>query len=354
MSAGRGEAGGAAGRGGARRAVRLVVQGVGFLLGLAMLGWCVRSALSPDNREQLAKLSEASIGQVAMLLALSAATLGANGLVFWATLRPVKRLRAFDVLATNALCTFLAYLPFKLGALTRIAIHNRRDKVPLLTIGAWFAAMFAVMLIAYVPMMGASLWRRGVDPVWWAAGIGGVAVMWGAAFTLARLFAGERGLARLHAVLDGAKLPGLRRLTTSDRFTQLHAGADMLASPGALAATTVLRLVDLVVISARFVVAGSIVGVAFGWEEAVLVASAYYLIGVVSPFGLLGAREAGTVWMAGALGLAASSGRPADEIARSLTVLTLFISGTESVVLLACAAAGVAWLRPDRLLKGRD
>jgi hypothetical protein len=124
----------------------------------------------------------------------------------------------------------------------------------------------------------------------------------------------------------------------------------MLACPRAVAATTLLRLLDVGVIASRFVVAGAIVGIAFGWEEAVLVAGAYYLIGVVSPFGLLGAREAGTVWMAGALGLA-SDGRPADEVARSLTVLTLFITGTESVVLLAGAAAGVAWLRPDRLLR---
>ncbi|HZW11558.1 MAG TPA: hypothetical protein VFF69_16780, partial [Phycisphaerales bacterium] len=71
-------------------------------------------------------------------------------------------------------------------------------------------------------------------------------------------------------------------------------------------------------------------------------------------FGVLGAREAGTVWMAGALALGATSGQSADAVARSLTVLTLFITGAESVVLLAGAAAGTAWLRPDRLLRRPD
>jgi hypothetical protein len=338
----------------ARRAIRLAFQAVGFIIGLALLGWCIRTALSPENREQLAKLGEADPGQVGILLALSAATLTINGLIFWATLEPVRKLRAIDVLATNAVGTFLAYLPFKLGAVTRVAIHNRRDRVPLLTIGAWFGAMLVVMLAAYVPVTGASLWRRGVDAAWWAAGLGGAALLAALATTVARPFAGERGLARLHRALDGIRLPLVASLARSERFAQLHAGATMLACPKAVAISTLLRLTDVGVLAARFVVAGAIVGVAFGWEEAVLVASAYYLIGVVSPFGVLGAREAGTVWMAGALGLAASSGQPADEVARSLTVLTLFITGTESVVLLAGAAAGVVWLRPDRLLRAKE
>ncbi len=333
------------------RVLRLVLQGVGFIIGLLLLGWCVRVALSPENREQLAKLSEASIGQVATLLGLSACTIFLNGLFFWITLRPVKHIPLIDHVAINALCTFLAFLPFKLGALTRVTINNRRDGVPILTIGAWYGCMFAIMLAAYLPTMGASMWRGGVDGLWWAASLGGVALLCGLMVAVARLFAGERGLSRLHRLIDGTRLPIVGSLARSDHFTRIHTAADMLAAPRHVFAAGLLRLVDLGVMSARFVVAGSIVGVAFGWEEAVLVASAYYIIGMVSPFGMLGAREAGTVWMAGALGLAATTGQSTEEVARSLTVLTLFITGTESVVLLAGAAAGTAWLRPDRLLR---
>ena len=333
------------------RVLRLLFQGAGFVIGMLLLGWCVQVALSPENREQLAKLSEASLGQVAALLGLSAGTLLLNGIFFWITLRPVKRVPLVDHVAINALCTFLAFLPFKIGALTRVAINNRRDGVPILTIGAWYGCMFAVMLAAYLPAMGASMWRGRVDGLWWAACLGGVVLVCGVMVAIARPFAGERGLARLHRLIDHTRLPIVGSLARSDHFTRIHAAADMLAAPGHVFAAGFLRLVDLGVMSARFVVAGSIVGVAFGWEEAVLVASAYYIIGMVSPFGMLGAREAGTVWMAGALGLAATTGQSAEEVARSLTVLTLFITGTESVVLLAGAAAGTAWLRPDRLLR---
>ena len=334
-----------------RRVLRLALQALGFVIGLLLLGWCVRTALSPDNREQLAKLGEATPGQVALLLGLSAGTLFINGLLFWITLRPVKRLPAVDHVAINALCTFLAFLPFKVGALTRIAINNRRDAVPILTIGAWYAGMFAIMLATYLPAMGASMWRGGVDWLWWVAGLGGTAVLLGAGVAVATPFAGAPGGAPPPPRVAPAPLPIVGRLARSDHFTRLHTAADMMAAPGHVLAAGVMRLVDLGIMSARFVVAGSIVGVAFGWEEAVLAASAYYILGMVSPFGMLGAREAGTAWWVGAFGLAATSGQSAEEVARSLTVLTLFITGTESVVLLAGAAAGTAWLRPDRLLR---
>lgn len=323
------------------------------MIGLLMLGWCVRAALSPDNREQLAKLGEATPGQIAALLGLSACTLVNNGLLFWITLRPVKRVPAVDHVAINGLCTFLAFLPFKLGAVLRVAIYNRRDRVPVLTIGAWFGVMLVALAGTYLPTMGASLWRHGVDGLWWVGSVGGAAVLLGAAVVVAWPFAGERGLGRLHGLIDRSRLPMMGRLARSDHFTRLHTAADMLASPAHVYGAGLIRLFDLGVMSARFVVAGSIVGIGFGWEEAVLAASAYYLIGVVSPFGMLGSREAGTAWMLGAVGLASATGQSAQEVARSLTVLTLFITGTESVVLLAGAAAGTAWLRPDRLLRAK-
>ncbi|QKK09965.1 MAG: hypothetical protein HND58_18625 [Planctomycetota bacterium] len=219
---------------------------------------------------------------------LSAGTLLINGMLFWITLRPVQKVRAIDHIAINALCTFLAFLPFKIGTLTRVAINNRRDNVPLLTIGAWYGVMFTVMLAAYVPAMGASVWRRGLDATWWAVCLGGAAVLCAALVLVSRLFSGEAGLARLHKVIDGVRLPIVSRLARTDHFERMHTAADMGASPVDMAGGVAFRLLDLGVMSARFVVAGSIVGIAFGWEEAVLVASAYYIIGMLSPFGMLG------------------------------------------------------------------
>jgi hypothetical protein len=112
--------------------VRLCVQALGFVLALVLLGWCIRAALSEENREQLERLGNASAGQVLLLLGLSAATLLLNGLLFWVTLRPVQRVPVVDHLATNALATFLALLPFKLGTLVRVAINTQ----PVLCIAA--------------------------------------------------------------------------------------------------------------------------------------------------------------------------------------------------------------------------
>ncbi len=333
---------------------RLLLQAAGFVGGLMLFGWCIKTALSPENREQLAKLSQATPGQIAALLGLSAATLLLNGLMFWIALRPVQRVPIADHLATNALCTFLAFLPFKINVMMRATINNRRDKVPLLTIGAWFGVLLVTMLAVFGPILGASLLLGRVDWQWWAQGLGGAAVALGILILIARPFAGQQGLDRLHRLIDRLPVPLVGQLVRTTRFAQLHTAADMLANPGAVYVSGFFRTCDLLVMSLRFVVAGAIVGVGFGFEEAVLAAAAYYFIGMASPFGMLGTREAGTVYLAGALGLAASTGQSAEQVARSLMVLTLFITGTESIVLLVGAAFGVIWLRPDRLLKAQQ
>jgi len=44
-----------------RSGVRIAVQVVGFLVGIGLLGWCVRLALSDENREALSKLADEHI-----------------------------------------------------------------------------------------------------------------------------------------------------------------------------------------------------------------------------------------------------------------------------------------------------
>ena len=55
---------------------------------------------------------------------------------------------------------------------------------------------------------------------------------------------------------------------------------------------------------------------------------------------MLGTREGGVVGLAGLLG-----------ISGGILPVTLLVGATEAVVNLAGAALGVAWLRPDRLLR---
>lgn len=319
------------------------MQLVGFVAGLAMLGWCVSVAFKPENREQLERLREASPAQLLGLLGLSILTLIINGLIFWVTLLPARRLRAADLIATNSLSTFLGYLPFKLGLVVRVAIHNRRDKVPLLTVGAWFAAVAVTLFAALIPPALAGLWRKKLDVPWAVVAIVGLLAAYAAVVLGSRLFAGERGLGRIHALFG--RVPVASRLIRTNAFTQLHGGFDMLANPGCTGAAMGLRLLDLVVLSSRFALASRVIGSPISWEQSFLVASTFFFIGLLSPFGVLGTREAGTT---GIVALVLPGG---EEAGRAFAVAALLVSATEAIAYLAAAGIGLAWLRPDRMLR---
>ncbi len=327
-----------------RGLVKIAVQLVGFVAGLALLGWCAREALKPGNREQLARLGEADGGQVALLFACSLATLALNGLIFWVVLLPEKRLKVSDMLATNAFATMLAYLPFKISVVARVALHNRRDGVALMTIAAWFGAIGAVVLVGLGPVSLVSLWRKGVDGVWWIASGAGIALSLVLLLAIARAFAGERGLARIHRLLDPLRIGALTRFMRTEVFAKLHGVFGMLAHPGAVLGATALRLADVGVLTARFMVAASILGVGLGWEEGVLFASSYFLIGMLSPFGMLGTREAGSMGVAAALGF--------GDAGESVAVVILLVTATESLSYLVAGVLGGVWVRPDRLIRG--
>lgn len=329
------------------RAVRLGLQAAGFVVGLGLLGWCISLALKPENREQFQKLSDASPAQIGGLLLLSLIYLNINGLIFWLVLRPARALRAVDVLAVNAVATFLAYLPFKVSAIVRIAIHNRRDRVPLLTIGSWFMATAVLMLVAILPAAGAAVLWQQVDLVWLLLTVAGQALLGGVLLIVARVFRGESGQARLAGMVGRLRVQMLNRFLGSRIWTNLHAGFDMLASPQAVIGSTALRLLDIGVQGARFVLAASIFGIILPFDQALLISLAYFIVGVLSPAGVVGTREAAAIVMAKSLGADI-----ADEAGAIAAVL--LVSATEAIAFLFAAGLGVAWLRPDRLLKRGD
>lgn len=346
---------------GQRRGLRLAVQLAGFLLGLALLGWCADVALSADNREQVARLTEASAGEAAALVGLSAAVLVVNGLVFWVVVRPAQRLRAADVVATSCIASFLALLPFKLSVAARVAIHHRRDRVPLLVIGAWFGAVGGLFVGSVGVLAASAAWAKGIDGRFALASGLGLTAFSLVTIAGARWFRGERGRARIETITRRASPGRLEawalRAVRSRLFGQLHRGFDMLASPVAVVGAVVLRLVDVALQAGRFWLAGGVIaaegakGVVDG-ESAVLLACAHASIGLVSPFGTLGTREAGTLALAAAFGLAGAGGvMGADGRGEALAVVLLLVGAVDAVTALACAGLGVAWLRPDRLLR---
>lgn len=322
-----------------RRFVRTGVQLLGFLLGLALLGWCAQLALSPDNREQLDRLAGAGAGPVLAMVGLSAVSLVLNGLSFWVAVRPVHRLRAMDVVAVNAMASFLAFLPFKIGLLLRVVIHRKRDGVPLLTIGAWFAGVALVLLVALAPLVAVSLWRPAIDAVWVLAGASGIAVCAAALILASRVFAGERGLVRIHAIAD--RLPLAGRLTRTVAFGHVHHGFAMTGDARAVAGGIAFRVADALVQSARLWIAGEVLGVELTLGSAVVLALGYFMVGMLSPFGMLGTREAGAAGIAVALGVGGEVFAPT----------ALLVGAVDAVTAIIGAAIGGVWLRPDRLLR---
>ncbi len=320
-----------------RSLAKVLIQVIGFAASIAALGWAVKMALTEENRAQLENLQNASAGQVMALVGLSFSSVAINGLIFWVVIRPVHRIRATDVISTNAIATLLAYLPFKLSLVARIAIHRKRDGVPVLTIGAWFAAIGVLMLAVLGPMALVSFVLQDVSLLWWVGVVGSVAIGVGAVIVMARVFYGERGVRRI------ASVGMLRGWTEKESFARLHAGFDMIACPWSSSWAGILRMLDVLAFAGRFVVAAAVLGLPISGSDALLLGSVYFLIGVFSPFGMLGTREAGTIGAAALFGV--SSVAIGDGGEGPIAAAVVFITAVETVVNLGCAGFGVAWLR---------
>lgn len=321
-----------------------VAQGLGFLVGLGLLGWCISIVLKPDNREQLSHLLEASALDVAILFACSVGTLVFNGLIFWVVLWPVKRTGAVYVSAVNAVATLISYAPFKIAVAFRVLVHNRIDHVPVLTIGAWFAAIAVLALTVLMPAMGASLLIPDQGLLWWAAWIGGSIVCTVGAVALAGFFAGDRGWERLTGLMQSVGLGFVVRSLGGEHGRRMHAGVDMIAHRRASAAAALLRVADILVQAIRVWIAAKILHVDLAWGPCMVIASTYFLIGIISPIGMLGPRESGSAAVATLAGISAADG------ATNIVTISLLISASEALVYLAGGGLGAAYLRVDRWL----
>jgi hypothetical protein len=303
---------------------RTAIQLVGFAVGVGLLTWCASVAFSEKNRAQQARLMDASWTDVALLVLLSLVSLALNTSAFWSVIRPVRALPFSRVLSVNVIATTLAYLPFKLSLVFRAAAHNRRDRVPILTIGAWIGNVGFVMLAVIVPVFAACAWRPRIDALWWSVAGGGALVCCLTLILVARIFAHEerwQALERLVLGRPDAPARWRRLLRRSGLFPRAHEGVRMLAHPSAVFAGAAARAADIGVQAARFVIAARIVGVDLPLQHAVAAAGGYFIIGVLSPTGMLGFRE-------GVFTLLRSE---------SFAVVVLTVSAVEMVVNLACA-----------------
>lgn len=330
-------------RGNGRRPspLRIGAQILGFVVGLGLLGYCIHVALQPKNQQQLVKLLDAPLHEKLSLVGLSIVVVLISGSVFHVALGPVRKLRWLDVQAVNVIACLLALLPMKLSLVLRVLVHNRRDDVPILTIGAWFAAISAVMGVVVGPILGVTMLRGRPDAIWGVLCVGGAAACATLLLLVARTLRDERAWTSFAGVWSRLPLPGLLKKPALQE--RAHEGVRMLASPRAVLLGMALRLVDIGVQASRFKIAAAIVDQPLTWDQAVLAGAMFFLIGALAPTGQVGAREAGT---AGFLGMFLTS---IDF--GSFAVVVLMVSATETVVLLVGSMVGLAYLRPDRLLR---
>ena len=300
---------------------RIVLQLVAFAIGLALLAFVLTLALSEENRPTLERLIHAPPGKLAALIGLTGAAIVINAVVFWVVLWPLRRLSLLEIVAVNTISTFLSLLPLKISVVVRVLIHHRRDGVPLRDIVSWFSAIGACGLAVLGPLFLVSLWRGQLDVWWWVFSLLGSGVATALAVPLGRL--------------GGGRFPILHRLSLgADRIVR-HAGV--------VATQYVLRLLDLATVAGRFWVGAAIIGLDLPLDQAVLLGTTYFLIGVVSPASAIGFAEIGTVVIGRVCGLEESQ---VAVIALSVTLANVGTSGVAAI-------PAFLWLRPDRILAGK-
>lgn len=299
---------------------RIAVQVVGLLIGLALFAWAISMALSPKNADAIARLRSAQAWQIAALFGLSAVSIVLNGLMFHVVLTPLRRLSRLDVVLTNAIAVFLAILPFKLGLLVRVAIHHKRDGVPLKDMVAWFAAISALALAVLVPMAGAGLWRGELDALWWVVSVGGVVSISAMAIACGRL---------------SERWPLLAKLSLGSWRIVRH--------PAPVIGHGAFRVMDISVLAGRFLIAATIAGQTLGVDDAVLMATVYFFLSAVIPTGNLGFREMGVTLLASKTGLDVPT----------MALIALVVTSGETLSALVMGMAGWLKLRPERVLGAR-
>ncbi|MGP1310371.1 MAG: hypothetical protein ACTS27_09260 [Phycisphaerales bacterium] len=140
-----------------RRLVRVMIQVIGAALGVGLFVWALRLAFTPENQDAIRRLLDAPLWLAGAMVALNVATIVVNGLCFWITARPVRPISGWSAILTNAVCSFLAFLPFKISAISRVYFHHKRDGVPLRAMVPWMVGYGLTAIAVFPPFILAAM-----------------------------------------------------------------------------------------------------------------------------------------------------------------------------------------------------
>lgn len=285
---------------------RLVVQLLGFALGLLLLSWCVTAALERGDWDAVRR---ADTRVVAALLGCTLASLLLNGATFWVTARPLRALPFWDLQRLNFVANMLNYAPVRLGVVARVAYHLRVDRLSLGQIAGWMAFVLSVVLLGAAACVLATVVHGVFDGLWLLL----VAVQMAAGGLVARAAALRRAV--------GESRDGLGRI---------------LGDPTAVWGAIALRLGDLAAYSGRMAAALHMLEFQVRPSDVVILA-VVALASSLTPLGRVGIRE----WSVAQAGALLGLGR--GDVPRSLEQLALVESAGEALVLVPIGTLSLLW-----------
>jgi hypothetical protein len=287
---------------------KIAVELGGFVIGLALLAWCIKGAIEKGGWERLA---DADVGLVAGMLGCSLLSALINGAMFWVTIRPLKRLRFWDLQWLNFVGNLLNYAPVRLGAIARVLYHLRVDRLNLLQIGGWFTFIGYILCLGIGSCLLATLARDRIDWIWAALVLGQMAL----GGVLTRVVVGNRLLIRYGQGVDR-----------------------IIADPLALWGAIGLRLADLTAYSGRMAIAMTILGINLPTAHVIILALVALAASLI-PFGRLGFREF-CVWIT-----AQRLSMLASDVDSNMQQLALVESAGEAVIFIPLGAVALLWYR---------
>jgi hypothetical protein len=297
-----------------RRAREVIVQLIGFALGILFIVWCARQAFGGDGFDVvLERLRVAPTWLVIVALSATLVSLVTNGLIFWCTIRPVRAIGWLELQAVNLLASFLNYAPFRIGLVARVAYHWRVQGMGPGLMGAWLVAVLLSICVAFV------------------------------AVSLAMPLAPRVGLAGTFLVIVAASACatwGIRRVSgTAWAARWLRGAQPMLVQPQAFGLAVALRIIDIVAWTVRMVAVAAILGAPLTLTQAALLGLAAFAL-AQNPLGRFGFREAGVAWIASHLFAGSMTG---DELTATFARIAMIESAAEAALTIPLGGIATLW-----------
>ncbi len=289
---------------------RIIIEGLGSLVGLALLGWVIYTAVDQGD---WSRVLDARPGLVALLVGCTIISTVLNGATFWVTIQPVKPLRFWDLQWLNMAGNLLNYAPVRLGGIARIMYHIRIDRLGILQITAWFGMIFYVLCLAVGSCLMATFIHPGIDAIWLALVLGQMLL----GGLLTRVLVG-------HPVI-------VKHGRGVDRMLREHRSLW-----GAMA----LRLADVGAFSGRMYAALAILGIEPPGEQVIILALVAFTSNLI-PFGRAGFREFCVAIVA--TRLATQGAEFSGDV--SWSQLALIDSLGEVLIYVPGGAAAILWYR---------